>query len=77
MSLRTILVVLALLALVALVMGAKRRRIMAQLSGRTPEEARQFVIDKASPRVGPERAERIADRVVARLDARGMLARAA
>jgi len=77
MLVRIAVVALALIGLVTIIAGVKRRRIINHLTGRTPEEARQIVVDKASPRVGPERAERIADRVVAKLDEHGLLADAA
>jgi hypothetical protein len=77
MLIRVAVVLLAVIGLLAIVAGVKKRRIIDHLSGRTPEEARQIVVDKASPRVGPEKAERIADRVVAKLDEHGLLADAA
>ena len=77
MLFRLLIIGLAAVGLAAIVVGVKKRRIINYLSGRTPEEARQIVVEKVSPRVGQEKAEKIADRVVARLDANGLLAEAA
>ena len=57
--------------------AAKKRRIVRYLSGKTEEEAREIIVAKATPRVGPEKAEEIADRMVARLAAHGHLAQPA
>lgn len=73
MLVRIAFVALALVGLAAVLAGVKKRRIINHLSGRTPEDARQIVFDKASQKVGPEKAEKIADRVVEKLDAQGLL----
>ena len=54
--------------------AAKKRRIIAHLSGKTETEARELILAKATPRVGAERAEAIADRIIARMSAHGRLA---
>lgn len=77
MLVRIIVIALAVIGLATVLAEIKRRRIVNYLSGRTPEEARQIVVEKASPRVGAERAEMIADRIVAKLDADGLLVEAA
>ncbi|MEM7274871.1 MAG: hypothetical protein AAF547_17440 [Actinomycetota bacterium] len=52
----------------------KRRRMVSRLSGKTPSEVRAIVHAKAASRTGSEKADAIADRVVAKLEARGVLA---
>lgn len=66
-------ILLPILGLVVVAKGAHRRRVVRHLSGRTPDEARQIIIDKATGRVGRDRAEEIADRLVARLEGAGRL----
>ena len=62
--------------LVAMLLSAavQKCRIMHHLSGKTEAEARDAIVAKATPKVGPEKAGAIADRIVARLAERGLLA---
>ena len=62
------------LVAIPLLGAAKKRRISRSLSGKTEAEAREMIVAKATPRVGPEKASEIADRMVARLAAHGYLA---
>lgn len=71
---RTLLILLALVGVVALVGAAKRRSMVDYLAGKTPTEAREMIVAKATPRAGEEKANLIADRVVEKLEARGVLA---
>ncbi|NND83772.1 MAG: hypothetical protein HKN46_01335 [Acidimicrobiia bacterium] len=52
----------------------KKRHIVEHLSGKTEEEARAVILAKATPKVGEEKANHIADRIVERLSAAGRLA---
>lgn len=54
--------------------AAKKRRIIGHLSGKTETEARELILAKATPRVGPEKAEAIAERIIAQMSAHGRLA---
>ena len=55
--------------------AGKRRRIIRQFEGATPTEARDRIVRFVTNRTDdPAKAEHVADRVVARLDARGVLA---
>lgn len=54
---------------------AKKRSIIRRFRGATPEEARARIVEYATKRTGDAtKAEHIADRMVARLQARGVLA---
>ncbi|MEO0492341.1 MAG: hypothetical protein AAF081_02880 [Actinomycetota bacterium] len=54
---------------------AKKRSIIRRFRGATPDEARARIVEYATKRTGDaEKAERIADRMIARLQARGVLA---
>ena len=59
---------------IPLLAAVKKCRIMQHLSGKTEAEARDVIIAKATPKVGPEKAGAIAGRIVARLAVRGLLA---
>ena len=51
----------------------KKRRIIGHLSGRTEQEARDIILSHATPRVGREKAETIADRIVTGMTQHGLL----
>ena len=73
---RTIVLTLGALTLLGAIAGAaKKRHIVRRFEGKTPSEARAAVLEYATRRTGdPERAAHIADRVVERLQQRGVLA---
>ncbi len=52
----------------------RRRAIADYLTGMDRDEARAKIIERTEPRMGAERAEEIADKVIERLDAAGKLA---
>ncbi len=67
-------ILIPIVALLVVGKAMKRRRIVQYLSGKTPTEARALIVEKASDRTTDEKASAIADRVVAKLDAKGVLA---
>ena len=59
----------------ALAGRAKKRHIVQRFEGKTPAEAHEAILAYATRRTGdPEKAAHIADRVVDRLQQRGVLA---
>ena len=55
--------------------AGKRRRIIRHFEGATPSEARERIVRFVTHRTDdPAKAEHVADRLVARLEARGVLA---
>ena len=68
------LLLLVTLAFVAAAV-AKRRRIIRHFEGSTPTEAHERIVRFVTGRTDdPAKAEHLADRLVARLEARGVLA---
>ena len=54
--------------------AAKRRRMIRHFEGATPSEARERIITFVTDRTGDDaKAEHVADRLVPRLEARGVL----
>ena len=66
--------IVPLVLLLGLAKAGKRRKIINHLSGKTPSEARALIVAKASQKAGAERAEAIADRLVSKLETKGVLA---
>ena len=57
------------------VLGAlKKRQIVKHLAGRSEAEARELIIAKATPRVGADKAQAVADKIVTRMNEHGLLA---
>ena len=68
-------IILPVLALLGLAKGTKRRRIINHFSGKTPQEARTIIVERVSRRTDDTaKADAIADRIVAKLSDRGILA---
>ena len=67
-------IIIPVFVLLGLAKGAKRRKIINHLSGKTPEEARAVVRERAARRISdPAKVDALADRVVAKLSDRGLL----
>ena len=62
------------LVAVPVLAALKKRHMLHHLSGMTEAEAREAIVTRATPRVGAEKAEHIADCMVARLAHHGRLA---
>ena len=75
-ALRRVAVALGLVAVLGAVAGrAKKRHLVRRFEGKTPTEARETILAHATRRTGDaDTAAHIADRIVERLQARGVLA---
>lgn len=68
-------IILPVLAFLGLAKATKRRKVVNRLSGKTPDEAHALIVNKVSKRTANEaKANAIADRLVAKLDQKGILA---
>ena len=74
-TVRLLAVVGAATLLAGVAAKAKKRSVIRRFEGATPDEARTRIVEYATKRTGDAaKAEHIADRMVARLQARGVLA---
>ncbi len=65
---------IAALLAIPLLGALKKRQIIRHLTGKTGQEAREMILSRATPRVGPDNAEAIADRILTRMAGHGLLA---